>query len=422
MLTAMSWIPPGRASFSSLLSICVLACASQKTAELPPEKPKPLAVPDEEEKPSEPDRAPSGRAWADSTFSPRPGSVPDPELEPLVDACGRGDAALHTVAAWAAESQAETGDPPSLDAVNFELRRAGSPYVMPRLWSAVAAGDQSAEIQSHVDAWTKGKKARGQLRCGGGLFEKEDGSRVLVLLQVDVLAELTPLPTRASPGSWITLDVAFALPTTAASVVLLPPRGAPRNVTTTMNGGDRARARFVLETPGVWLVQVMATQEGGPLPVATALISAGEAPPDAFDGRPVPGEKAYDATLKPEDALFVLVNAAREEQGLPRLKRNRTLDRAARAHSEKMRDLGRISHDTGHGDPAHRVAAVGLSPKATGENVALASSVVRLHRALWNSPSHRENLLLRRWDEMGIGIVERSDDGALLATELFIDP
>jgi uncharacterized protein YkwD len=85
-----------------------------------------------------------------------------------------------------------------------------------------------------------------------------------------------------------------------------------------------------------------------------------------------------------------------------------------------MVEQGRISHDTGAGHPAHRIELAGLHPTASGENVALAGTVVRLHRVLWASPAHRENLLLRRWDEAGVAIV---DDGAgsLYATQLFTD-
>jgi uncharacterized protein YkwD len=181
-----------------------------------------------------------------------------------------------------------------------------------------------------------------------------------------------------------------------------------------------AKARFSIETEGTWLVQLMATQEGGPRPVAQLFITADRPPPSSLDASAVPGEKAFDPALPPDDALFALLNEAREDGGLPRVKRNRKLDRLAEEHCRRMVEQGRISHDTGAGHPAHRIELAGLHPKASGENVALAGTVVRLHRVLWASPAHRENLLLRRWDEAGVAIV---DDGAgsLYATQLFTD-
>jgi uncharacterized protein YkwD len=150
------------------------------------------------------------------------------------------------------------------------------------------------------------------------------------------------------------------------------------------------------------------------------MVTVGEDPPSGFAESEVPGEDAFDAKKANDDALFALLNAARREHGLPALVRNQSLDRVAAAHCRAMKARGQVSHDTGAGDPARRVEEAGLRPQATGENVALARTVPRLHRVLWASPSHRENLLLRRWDEAGVAVIEK-EDGSLLATEVFID-
>lgn len=154
--------------------------------------------------------------------------------------------------------------------------------------------------------------------------------------------------------------------------------------------------------------------------MAQAIVSVGEPPPAAFAQAEVPGESAFNEQAAPDDALFALLNAARREHDLHPLRRNQTLDRVAAEHCRAMNARGQVSHDTGAGDPARRVEEAGLRPQATGENVALAASVPRLHRVLWASPSHRENTLLRRWDEAGVAVVQK-DDGSLLATEVFID-
>lgn len=357
--------------------------------------------------------------WVDQTFSPRPGSPPAPELEELVATCGQGDVALHEVAQLIADVEAETGETPSMDEVGFHLRRTGSPYVMPRLWSATMSGVDHEELLGHIGEWAKINPSVGDLRCGVGLHRAGNGSQTVTAIQVDAVADLRPVPTKVDTADWIELEAKFLRPTTAATVVLLPPEGPPRQVATDLRG-QSAHARFSLSMPGTWLVQVMGTQHGGPRPVASALITAGEKPPGHHASKPVPGEGAFDSSLTPADALFELVNAARKEEGLPTLRRSRKLDRIALAHSEAMVEQGRISHDTGLGDPSYRVGASGLQYKATGENVAMAQTVPRLHRVLWASPSHRENLLLRRWDEVGVAIAERPD-GSLFATQLFLD-
>jgi len=361
---------------------------------------------------------PSGPPWAESTFSPRPGSVGDDRLSALLDACGAGDTALHHAAEGAAQRLAETGEPMELEEVSFELRRQGVPYVMPRMLGATARPEELGALVNHVEVWAKGPQPLGVRRCGVGAVDR-DGALSVSIIVVDVLAELAPLPTRVETGTRLEVSALLALAPTAASVVLLPPTGAPFSVEAELERG-RLWARYTPTAPGPWLVQIMATHVGGPRPVVQAMVTVGEEPPAAFAAIEVPGEAAYDPQARPDDALFALLNSARREHGLPALQRNETLDRVASAHCRAMRSRGQVSHDTGAGDPARRVEEAGLRPQATGENVALARTVPRLHRVLWASPSHRENLLLRRWDEAGVAVIEKTD-GSLLATEVFID-
>ncbi len=416
LATCLIWL-------STALSV---ACGgSSQSAPLPPKKAKALSgsqvKSDKDRKKEEPEEEHDGPSlpWADEIYSPRPGSSPEPDLELTGEACGIGDAALHEVASVLAELHATVGDAPSLDIANFHLQRAGTPYVMPRLWSADMKNVAPEDLAKQVKDWAQVRPALGEYRCGVGRYEHGDGTVTVTVLQTDVLADIKPIPTKVNSSTWLDLEAAFLTPTSSATVLLLPPEGPPKSLNTKLNQG-LAKARFSIETPGTWLVQLMATTAGGPRPVARLLITADKKQPQGPDTRPVPGEEAMDDSLRPADALFAMVNLAREEHGLPLLKRNRTLDRVARDHSEVMSQRGRISHDVGTGDPAHRVEMSGLHPKATGENVASAQNVIRLHRVLWASPSHRENLLLRRWDEMGLSIVEGTG-GILFATQLFID-
>jgi uncharacterized protein YkwD len=412
-----------RLPLSCLVFLLSSACGgSQDKTELPPARPAPLTPSQAAEKDGKANSAAAsspGLPWAASTYSPRPGSTPEPLLERAEAACGSGDSALHEVAQLVADLHAKDGHAPNLDITKFHLHRLGAPYVMPRLWSASMSTVDESVVAKSVDEWARARPPLGEFRCGLGLSEGKGGEKVVTAIQVDVLAELRPLPTRVESGTWLDFESTLLAPTSSATVLLLPPVGPPRHLHTTLEDGV-AKARFSIETEGTWLVQLMATQEGGPRPVAQLYITADRTPPSSIDESPVPGEKAFDDSLPSDDALFSLLNEAREDEGLPLVKRNRKLDRLAEEHCRRMVEQGRISHDTGAGHPAHRIELAGLHPKAAGENVALAGSVVRLHRVLWASPAHRENLLLRRWDEAGVAIVD-DGKGALYATQLFID-
>ena len=115
-----------------------------------------------------------------------------------------------------------------------------------------------------------------------------------------------------------------------------------------------------------------------------------------------------------------MLNLARQSEPSPPLSSNAALDQVAERHAQAMRLHKRIAHDVGDGDPRSRVEQTNLDILATGENVAHALDVVRAHRALWASPSHRENLLEPRFDGVGIGIAADAD-GSLWVCEVFAD-
>jgi uncharacterized protein YkwD len=61
-----------------------------------------------------------------------------------------------------------------------------------------------------------------------------------------------------------------------------------------------------------------------------------------------------------------------------------------------------------------------IAARRVGENVARARTLQRAHRVLWDSPSHRGNVLDPGFDALGIGVV-RTDDGDVVVCELFVD-
>jgi uncharacterized protein YkwD len=273
--------------------------------------------------------------------------------------------------------------------------------------------------ETRLPEWLESFPAVGDRRCGVAAIREPGGRQVVVALVADVLADMEPLPTVVATGAWLDLRVRLLTPASAVQVVVLGPRGRPFAVPSTKEG-DLVRARVRADHAGLWLVQTLATVTGGPRPVAEALIHADVEPKPEFAGREAPGEGAGATIQDPGAALLAMVNAARASEGAPALSRSKQLDALALEHAEAMRQAGRIAHDLGGGDPAQRVRAAGLDVAAAGENLAHALDPARAHRALWASPSHRENLLLDRFDQVGLGVA-RDEDGTVWVCELFAD-
>jgi len=240
---------------------------------------------------------------------------------------------------------------------------------------------------------------------------------VVAAVAVDALADVSPLPTTARVGQWITLDGTMLVPATEAKVVLLGPRGAPKTVIASL-AGSKIHSTFSVDQPGPWMVQVLATVMTGPRPVLEAMVFAGTAPPAQFVPTPAPGESAAKGARDDDDGMLRMINAARAAEKLSPLARDGALDKLARAHSEGMLRARMVGHDVGKGDPAARIKAAGIKAHLAGENVASAGSLENAHRALWASPSHRGNLLLDKFTRVGVAVV-RAPDGTVWVTEMF---
>lgn len=125
-----------------------------------------------------------------------------------------------------------------------------------------------------------------------------------------------------------------------------------------------------------------------------------------------------------ERQLLEKANRDRTRAGLPPLKMDEGLSRAARLHAARMAAQGQLSHQF-FGEPSliERLAANStLHLERAGENVAVAPTADDAHHALMSSPPHRDNLLNKDFNVAGIGVARKGaqiyvaqDFGASLA-------
>jgi uncharacterized protein YkwD len=107
-----------------------------------------------------------------------------------------------------------------------------------------------------------------------------------------------------------------------------------------------------------------------------------------------------------------MINQARGSAGVSGLALNDRLSGIAQEHSQRMSQESRLVHHECLGctmrDGAWRIL---------GENVGAGSGIAAVHREMMQSSSHRENILRRGFDRVGIGIVRI--DGLVWVTEVF---
>jgi uncharacterized protein YkwD len=112
-------------------------------------------------------------------------------------------------------------------------------------------------------------------------------------------------------------------------------------------------------------------------------------------------------------ALLCLHNQVRAQHGLPALKDNLKLRKAATGHSSDMVDQGYFDHTDPDGETfVDRILGAGYAKKTDGwtlgENLAWGtgdlSTANGVMNAWMNSAGHRANILKRSYKEIGVGI------------------
>jgi len=151
------------------------------------------------------------------------------------------------------------------------------------------------------------------------------------------------------------------------------------------------------------LISVMTLQLVAALALST-LAHAAETSGSSSQHAALTDPSNYDQDA--ERRLLELANADRSRAGLPPLKMDDGLVRAARAHAAEMASERQLSHQfSGEMALNQRIAAVStIHLDRSGENVAVAANPNEAHAALMSSQPHRENLLSRNFNVAGIGV------------------
>jgi uncharacterized protein YkwD len=360
--------------------------------------------------------APIPLNWAAESVSPRPATATATDA-PLHAHCGQRDLGLSQVASAIVDRRIAEEPRMSQRAIKRVARSAGVPYPFVAAWSLEGSESEPLLDADHtverVAAWVRRRPVRGARRCGIARGMTSAGLEVMAVVIADAIAELTAFPTHTKVAKWLALQARVHPDATSANVVLLGPRGRPKRVLASFGSGD-LKSRFTLDQPGRWIVQVVVGMETGPQPVLELEVFAGEDPPDEL-------VDAEASTVKHNAKdLLLWLNDARQKEGLAAVERSTKLDALARAHAIKMVRANHVAHDVGDGTPEARVAAGGIGARRVGENVARAATVRRIHEALWDSPSHRENTLDPSFRYVGIAAV-RDERGRVWSVELFAD-
>jgi uncharacterized protein YkwD len=157
----------------------------------------------------------------------------------------------------------------------------------------------------------------------------------------------------------------------------------------------------------------------------SALLAKSEEPKYFVNEIEVSENAAAPKTFALERQAFEILNQRRIENGLKPLEWNEDLARVARLHSENMAQFHFFSHAGPNGEMVNdRADALGISNwRSIGENIVYNRGFkkpVESACVQWmESPTHRANLLDKKWKETGIGAAV-APDGTYYFTQVFI--
>jgi uncharacterized protein YkwD len=122
------------------------------------------------------------------------------------------------------------------------------------------------------------------------------------------------------------------------------------------------------------------------------------------------------------DDILALVNHSRNRSGVPPLKKNLRLTRAAQARADDMASRGYFAHTSPGGKtPWDFIEEADYSYQRAGENLATGQRTAgEVQRSWMRSPAHRANQLNRRFTETGIGIAKLP--AGVVVVQIFASP
>ncbi len=252
--------------------------------------------------------------------------------------------------------------------------------------------------------------------CGIGVAR--EGSREWgVFIGVDRKVELDAVPVISPARS--RMDITGKCNTkgsTAVQAFLGMPDGTVVIPDTTISVSGQFTTRIFLAGPGKYELEIQ-TDSGMGAETAVLIPLYVDVDPDP---RPVvaPDSADLENGNDPRITLTSLVNTVRARAGAPPVKRDSRLDSIAASHSADMIALGYFGHRSPRtGLLADRLKAHGLFPATSAENVARSSSLLRTHRNLVGSPSHRIKIVDPQFTHVGVGVLRDGEE--VVVTEIF---
>lgn len=187
--------------------------------------------------------------------------------------------------------------------------------------------------------------------------------------------------------------------------------------------GQQIAIEYLFDLPGKWDIEIMGENTFGPQPLCQLSFYVQSSIPKKMIGKiyekeKIPSADDLQAIQKLEQKAMDLLNLDRSKFGLPALIWDPKLSMIATAHSEDMKQ----NHFFGHHSPQtgslrDRLKNAQYRNISGGENIAYHQNLNEAQMGLMYSIGHRQNILSKDFNKIGIGLAFEKDH--LYLTQLF---
>ena len=346
-------------------------------------------------------------------YGPAASTPADAPFLRLADAAGRryaptlGAAARELAVFYADQRRLATSN-----ALGFILESTGATYWGVRQSAVITNATGDAPIEALLAESPEGEV----IGIGESVLPEVPPQRIIIALSAKPTLTLDPLRRVFTPGETVEISGTLARGYSAPQALAMSADGRFVDLETTVT--DQRFVSRLTVGAGVWVVEILAEGQSGPVPL-TQLTLYGDAPvPTVFESTWPP---ALETATDGAEYIAGLVNGARLDVGLPPLSLSAPLRRVARAHCEDMATTDFVGHRSRRtGTLSDRLRTVGYRSVNRGENVALNRSLYDAHVGLMWSLGHRKNILSPRFTHLGVGV--HHTKRGWYVTQVFVRP
>ena len=214
----------------------------------------------------------------------------------------------------------------------------------------------------------------------------------------------TALPLKANTGEWITVGGQLRSGYFKPRVMVAPPGGSAVRDRPAWTTNRRVDVNVYFDAgPGVYGLEIVADSQYGPVVLNNHRVYVDVARPELPTVKLSPRSPRQTPQAS-TDVMFEMINALRQRNGLPALRKHRQMGRIAHEYAQEMARRQKLAHgspDTG--TLATRLSGLGLPAIRIAENLAKAQDPRSALNAFLDSPGHKRNLLLPGLTDVGVG-------------------